>query len=44
MPLGKYSALLERLEDLRDILDMLEAMKEPRRSLDKYLAEVKARN
>ena len=32
------------LEDLRDILDMLEAMKEPRRSLDKYLAEVNARN
>ena len=36
VPLDKYNALLDRLEDM---VDMLEALKEPRRPLAEYLAE-----
>ena len=34
--------LADRLEDLEGLVDMLEALKEPRRPLAEYLAEVKA--
>jgi prevent-host-death family protein len=33
-----YNRLLERLEDLEDVRDMLEAQKEPGRSFEEYLA------
>jgi len=43
VPLDKYNALLKRLEDLEDVVDMVEALKEPHRPLAEYLAEMKAR-
>ncbi len=39
MPLAHYNALLDKLEELEDIRDMLEALKEPARPFEEYLAE-----
>ncbi|MEW6232214.1 MAG: hypothetical protein AB1566_07870 [Chloroflexota bacterium] len=39
VPLAKYNALLAKLQDLQDVLDMLEAQKEPGRPLEDYLRE-----
>jgi hypothetical protein len=36
--------LLERVEDLEDILDAKEAMKEPSRSFEKFASEYEARH
>ena len=38
VPLDLYNALLDKLEDLQDAVDMIEAMKEPRRPFAEYLA------
>jgi hypothetical protein len=38
MPLAHYNALLDKLEELEDIRDMLESLKEPARPFEEYLA------
>ena len=42
VPLAQYNALLAKLEDLEDIRDMLEALKDPARPFEEYLAEREA--
>ncbi len=37
MPLAHYNALLDKLEELEDIRDMLESLKEPARPFEEYL-------
>ena len=39
VPLAVYNALLDKLEDLQDVADIVEAMKEPRRPFAEYLAD-----
>jgi prevent-host-death family protein len=44
MGVENYKMLLERVEDLEDILDAKEAMKEPSRSFEKFASEYEARH